>query len=205
MLLKIYNLLLKEYKAQNWWPVTSQNAQFEIIIGAILTQNTTWKNVEPTIKKLKDNNLLNKENILKVEEQKLANLIRSSGYFKQKARKLKEIAKFNKKASRENLLQVWGVGKETADSILLYAYNQPYFVVDAYTKRIFNRIGFKEKTYEQFQEMFHAKLPKYTGLYKEYHALIVRHAKETCKTKPLCNKCCLNKICNYGKLFINYL
>lgn len=200
MLKKIYNLLLKEYKNQNWWPVTEQkNAQFEIIVGAILTQNTSWHNVEVSIKNIKENNLLNKKSILKVNQEKLSSLIKSSGYFRQKARKLKEIAKFNKEITRENLLNVWGIGKETADSILLYAYNKPYFVIDSYTKRIFNRIGFKKVKYEELQILFHSNLPKDIELYKEYHALIVKHAKETCKKIPSCNKCCLNKICEFPK------
>ena len=167
-------------------------------MGAILTQNTSWKNVEKAILNLKKNNLLNKEKLEKINIKKLANLIKSSGYHNQKAKKIKEFIKFlnsKKKITRENLLTVWGIGPETADSILLYAYNKPYFVIDAYTKRIMNKLGYKENTYEKLQELFHKNLPRNYKLYNEFHALFVRLAKENCKTNPLCNNCPLNKNC----------
>lgn len=199
----IYNILFKEYSQRNWWPTKTSNKRFEISIGAILTQNTNWKNVEKAINNLIENKLLSKESISKIETKKLAKIIKSSGYHNQKAKKLKEFIKFldsKKEINRNNLLNVWGIGKETADSILLYAYNKKIFVIDAYTKRIFNRIGFNEQDYDELQNLFMNNLKKDVDLYKEYHALLVEHGKNICKTKPLCNKCCLNKICNYPRI-----
>lgn len=198
---EIYNILYKKYGKQNWWPTKSKNKQFEIIIGTILTQNTSWSNVEKVINNLIKNNVLNAEKIIKINKNKLASLIRSSGYYNQKAERLKIIAKFflkNKDPSREELLNLKGVGKETADSILLYAYNKPYFVVDAYTKRIMNRIGFKENEYDELQELFHKNLKRDYKLFNEYHALIVKLAKENCKKNPACINCCLKEKCEFS-------
>ena len=193
--LKIYDLLYKEYGSQRWWPVSSSNSEFEIIVGAILTQNTNWKNVEKSIKNLKDNNLLDKNSIKNINIAKLAALIRSSGYYKQKAKKLKEFVSFEGEINRENLLNIWGIGPETADSILLYAYNKPVFVIDAYTKRIFSRLGIKLNDYDEYQEYFHKNLPKDYKLFNEYHALLVELAKKHCKTKPICENCPLINEC----------
>ncbi len=201
-LMQVYELLFERFGKQNWWPVSSNNKEFEVCVGAILTQNTAWTNVEKAIKNLKENNLLSKEAIAKVNVKKLANLIRSAGYFNQKAKKLKEFASFDGEVTRENLLNIWGIGPETADSILLYAYNRPTFVIDAYTKRIFSRLGRGEKSYEELQEMFMKNLPENYRLFNEYHALIVRLAKEHCRTKPECGNCPLNNVCQTGKLNI---
>lgn len=196
-ILKIYDLLYKKYGSQHWWPCVSNNREFEIVIGAILTQNTNWNNVEKCIKNLKENNLLNKNAIKNINITKLAEFIRSSGYYKQKARKLKEFVNFNGIINRENLLNIWGIGPETTDSILLYAYNQPVFVIDAYTKRIFSRLGIKLDSYDEYQDYFHKNLTKDYKLFNEYHALLVELAKKHCKTKPLCNNCPLMKECNF--------
>ncbi|MEM4245493.1 MAG: endonuclease [Candidatus Nanoarchaeia archaeon] len=197
-ILEIYNILLEKFGNQGWWPVTDKrNRQFEIVVGAILTQNTSWKNVEKAIKKLKENNMLTKQAIINTDTKQLAKLIRSSGYYKQKAKKLREFANFKKEITRENLLSIWGIGDETADSILLYAYNEPYFVIDAYTKRIFQRLGYKQSTYKELQELFTKNLPKDIKIYKEYHALLVRLAKENCKKIPECKTCVLRKKCSY--------
>ncbi len=198
---EIYNILYKEYGNQNWWPTKSKNKQFEIIIGTILTQNTSWSNVEKAIDNLMNHNVLDAEKIIKINKNKLASLIKSSGYYNQKAERLKIMAKFflsNKNPDREELLNLKGVGKETADSILLYAYNKPYFVVDAYTKRIMNRIGFKENEYDELQELFHKNLKKDYKLFNEYHALIVKLAKENRKKTPICINCCLKDKCKFN-------
>ena len=198
---EIYNILYKKYGKQNWWPTKSDNKKFEVIIGTILTQNTSWNNVEKAINNLIKNNVLDTEKIIKINKNKLALLIKSSGYYNQKAERLKIIAKFffnNKDPNRKELLNLKGVGKETADSILLYAYNKPYFVVDAYTKRIMNRIGFKEESYDELQELFHKSLEKDYKLFNEYHALIVKLAKENCKKIPRCNDCCLKDKCKFN-------
>ena len=173
-ILEIYGILLKEFKEQGWWPVfrnyfpnyikpENNKEILEICLGAILTQNTSWKNVEKALDELRKDNLIDLDNLKKIDVNKLALIIKSSGYNNQKARKIKEFIKFlvsGKKINRENLLGVWGIGYETADSILLYAYKKPVFVIDAYTKRIMNRIGFKEDNYSDSQELFMNNLEK---------------------------------------------
>jgi endonuclease-3 related protein len=215
---EIYSILLKEFKLQGWWPIKlnyfpgnyskpeTEEEILEICLGAILTQNTSWKNVEKSLINLHKNNLINLKNLQKIDVKKLAEIIRSSGYNNQKARKIKEFVKFlesKKEITRESLLKIWGIGPETADSILLYSYKKYYFVIDAYTKRIFNRIGFKETRYEELQNLFIENLEKDYKIYNEFHALLVKLGKDVCKTKPLCNKCPLNKICEFNKKIIS--
>ncbi|MDI6721213.1 MAG: endonuclease [Candidatus Aenigmarchaeota archaeon] len=195
----IYEKLLSSFGPQNWWPVTENGNKFEIIAGAILTQNTNWKNVEKALKNLRERNLLSKNAIGKIPEKELAGIIRSSGYHNQKARKLKSFVNFRDRMTRENLLKIWGIGRETADSILLYAYDKPYFVIDAYTIRIMQRLGFQAKNYDEWQELFHKSLPKDHKLYNEFHALFVALGKNVCGKEPLCGKCPLAKGCEYAK------
>ena len=213
---KVHDILLEEYGEQGWWPKTGKSAsgydkrnkrriptkkeRLEITLGAILTQNTSWKNVEKTIEKLHAKGLVDAGKLKELPEKELAELIRSSGYFNQKARKIKEFLKYEGKVTREGLLSIWGIGPETADSILLYAYSRPYFVVDAYTKRAFSRIGLcgKDSGYEEIQEMFHSCLERDAALFNEYHALIVEHAKRHCRKKPDCEGCPVERIC--GKI-----
>ena len=188
----IYNELYEEHGPQGWWPINNkynkkdfsektEEEKFEIAVGAILTQNTSWNNVETALNKLRENNALNKETIKNISQKALYKLIISSGYHNQKARKLKEFAEFNKDITRENLLSIWGIGPETADSILLYAYNQPNFIIDTYTKRalLHNRIGKPEWSYEKWQNLFHNNLEKDYRLFNEFHALFVEHAKKS--------------------------
>jgi len=199
---EIYDKLEKEFGKMGWWPTISSNKKFEISVGAILTQNTSWKNVEKAIFNLNKFNFLNKKAIKQINEEELEELIKSSGYYKQKAKKLKKFVEFlysKKEITRESLLEVWGVGKETADSILLYAYNKEVFVVDAYTKRIMERLGFKFKDYDELQKIFIENLPKDYKLYNEFHALLVNLGKEFCKKKPNCLECCLKEKCKYNK------
>ncbi|MEK6963270.1 MAG: endonuclease III domain-containing protein [Nanoarchaeota archaeon] len=222
----IYEKLFRTYRPQGWWPILSlagkkgfdadgyhkgsydypwnEQQRFEIILGAILTQNTSWKNVEKSLKVLQEKDLLSAENMEALSERKLASLIKSSGYFNQKAKKIKAMIAFlksKKPITRDNLLSIWGVGPETADSILLYAYHKPVFVIDAYTRRIFSRIGLckADVRYEELQQMFHKDLEKNVELFNEYHALIVEHAKAHCRTKPDCEKCPLLSLCKYGR------
>lgn len=226
MIKKIYDQLYKAYSPQGWWPILSlagkkgfdadgyhkglysypktEQQHFEIILGAILTQNTSWKNVEKSMLLLREKGLLSLEKLEKVPVKRLANLIKSSGYFNQKAKKVKLMIAFlksKKPVTQENLLSLWGVGLETADSILLYAYQQPTFVIDAYTRRIFSRIGLCkiDVKYEELQRLFHEGLDKNTKRFNEYHALLVEHAKRHCRTKPVCEGCPLQAICNYGQ------
>ena len=201
-MLNLYKTLLNVYGRRNWWPTISDNKRFEIILGAILTQNTSWKQVEKAIVNLKNNDLISQDAIRKVSLRRLACLIKPSGYFNQKAKRLKIINQFleeNENPTREQLLEVNGIGPETADSILLYAFNQPYFVIDAYTKRIMQRLGYKEESYDELQSLFQNNLPNDYKIYNEFHALFVEHAKTYCRKKPLCQKCPLNSRCNYIK------
>jgi endonuclease-3 related protein len=206
-LLKVYSKLLKHFGPQAWWPADSP---FEVIVGAILTQNTNWKNVEKAIENLKKVKLLSAEKILKVNSAKLEELVRPTGYYRQKAHRLKEFVKYftseyGAKLSRmkkrdlsdlrHELLNIHGIGPETADSILLYALDKPTFVVDAYTRRIGQRLGlFKFDDYHEIKDCFEQNLPKDLEMYKEYHALLVELGKNYCKTKPQCEDCPLLRL-----------
>lgn len=174
----------------------------KVTTEAILTQNTSWKNVEKAIFNLKQHNALSPKTANELDTKTFASAIRPAGYFNQKTKKLKIFTEFymkqkGKTPTRYQLLVLWGIGPETADSILLYAYKVPTFVVDAYTKRIFGRIGIikKDSTYDKIKNLFELNLSPEYIIYNEYHALIVEHAKRFCKTKPDCNNCPLREIC----------
>ncbi len=191
-LMRIYQKLYAKFGPQHWWPGDSRE---EIIIGAILTQSTSWKNVEKAIINLKQNNLLNFNSILKTHNSKLAQLIRPAGYHNQKAKKLKAVAEFflklkNKSPTRSQLLEVHGIGPETADSMLLYAYNQPEFVVDTYTKRIFSQLNLIKPNakYDEIKNFFELNLKNDAKLFNEYHALIVCAGKELKQNKDFLNE-----------------
>ncbi len=189
---------------QRWWPADSP---FEVMVGAILTQNTSWLNVEKAIKNLKYRNLLNPRKLYSLPDGKLAKLIRPAGYYNIKAKRLKNFLRFfieryqgnikkislvEPQALREDLLRVNGIGPETADSILLYALNKPVFVVDAYTRRVLFRHGLikEDAGYEEIQNLFRHSLKKDVELFNEYHALLVKIGKDFClKNKPKC-LCC---------------
>ncbi len=222
MAFAIYKKLFKAYGRQGWWPLTNNKLsdgrpkhdghRFEIIVGAILTQGTNWKNVEKAINELNKQNLLDINKISKLPRKKLAMLIKSAGYYNQKAERLKLIANyilknyksiskfFNlpTKNLREELLSIKGIGPETADTIILYAADRPSFVIDAYTRRIFSRLKLidENESYDKIQQFFMQNLPSDADMFKEYHALIVRHAKQYCRKKPLCENCILKKFCN---------
>lgn len=207
-LLAVYKILYKAYGPQDWWPAKTR---FEVIVGAILTQNTAWTNVEKAIKNLKGADLLLPEKIRNTSDKKLARLIRPAGYYNIKAKRLKNFISFlysgyggsllklsSEKSDKLKiaLLGVNGIGPETCDSIMLYALNKKIFVVDAYTKRIFSRHGFfKESSdYHAVQKYFMDNLPASVRLYNEFHALIVRLGKEFCRTKPNCRSCPLTSV-----------
>lgn len=201
-----FQALFQMHGEQHWWPGLTR---FEVIVGAILVQNTSWVNVERAIANLRQAKLLTPSAMEKVPQPKLARLIRSSGYFRQKARKLKEFVKFLRKEHRGSLaamfrtptaklrgqlLAVHGIGPETADSILLYAGNHPVFVVDAYTRRILQRHGLAtgKESYEEIRGRFEKSLPNDPRLFNEFHALIVQTGKHHCRTRaPLCSQCAL--------------
>jgi endonuclease-3 related protein len=189
------------------WP-RSTAQRFEIVVGAILTQNTAWTNVEKALERLRSAGVTQPADFLQATTSRLSRLIRSSGYFNQKARKLKTVAAaFSRPGTlsprfapaREQLLSLWGIGKETADSILLYAFGLPVFVVDAYTRRFFERLGLLEggESYDQIQDEVHHLLPSRPELYNEMHALIVEHAKRHCRSKPECPGCPISRSCRY--------
>ncbi len=231
----IYKILLDAYGSQGWWPVYSLKntkyrdergyfipnvtkgidnyrsldkfSMFEVAVGAILTQNTAWTNVEKALANIINKNLMDSGIIENIDQEQLAELIRSSGYFNQKAKKLIILTHFLNDGNflddgnipeRDDLLKLWGIGEETADSILLYAYNVPVFVVDAYTKRIFIRLGLLDgrEKYGEIASLFTYNLEKEYTIFQEYHALIVRHAKEYCRKKPICTGCVLKSFCN---------
>ncbi len=200
----IYETLLRHYGPQRWWPA---DTPFEVMIGAILTQNTAWSNVEKAIANLREHHCLTPESILAAPTERLAEWIRPSGYFNIKAKRLQNFCRWYcsqggwKPLSlrptpelRRALLSVSGIGPETADDILLYAFGRPVFVIDAYTRRLFARLGKIEgnEPYETLRTLFEETLgTDDPQLFNEYHALIVRHAKEACSKRPRCHRCCL--------------
>jgi endonuclease-3 related protein len=199
MILRIYERLLKSLGPQGWWPVSHglEPPEWEIMAGAVLTQNAAWSNVERALDNLARAGVRDRESLLKLPGPRLAGLIRPSGYYNQKARKLKILAGFEGPITREGLLGLWGIGPETADSILLYALNRPFFVVDAYTRRVFTRLGLISPSwgYEEVRGFFESRLPRKPEIYKEYHALIVELAKRHCKPKPACQGCPMEGFC----------
>lgn len=228
MLKLIYQKLLTSFNEQCWWPVTpkgklhpeysggpkNEKQQLEVCFGAILTQNTSWKNVEKAIVELNKNNLFDVKKIIKIDNKRLVEIIKPSGYHNQKAKKLKNFCDFliknydgslkklfknNMQKLRKELLSVNGIGPETADSIMLYAAKKPVFVIDAYTKRIMGRLGYKEETYDGLQQLFMQNLPNSERLFNECHALFVELGKSICKKQPLCKKCPVNEDCSYVK------
>jgi len=198
LLRQIFDKLLIFYGSQEWWP----GEGLEIAVGAVLTQQTNWNNVEKALTKLKESNCLSLTCLEKISLEELEQLIKSSGYYKVKARRLKNLIKLlsiNSDPSREDLLAVNGIGFETADSILLYLFEKPQFVIDSYTFRIMRRIGiYYGKNYSELQRVFMNNLPKDIQVYKEYHALLVKHAKNTClRNNPKCGFCPLRNNCTY--------
>jgi endonuclease-3 related protein len=222
--LAIFDRLLAAHGPQHWWP---GETPFEVMVGAILTQNTAWSNVERAIAELKDQDALDAERLLAAAPEAVTRQIRSAGYFNVKARRLRNfcrwyveqggdevLARLDTDTLRHGLLSVNGVGRETADDILLYAFERPVFVIDAYTRRLFARLGMLQGDdgYEHLRAAIEHGLARELGrtrsgsgrsafkrncvpLYNEYHALIVAHAKQACRTRPRCAECCLAGIC----------
>jgi endonuclease-3 related protein len=208
ILMRIYQRLYQAYGPRHWWP---GETPFEVMVGAILTQNTSWKNVEKAIQNLKARRVLHVRGIHQLKRSQLASLIRSSGYFRIKADRLKafvnflfenyrgnlrKIRKERRNILRQRLLGIKGIGPETADSILLYGLEKPIFVVDAYTKRILSRHGIlsEKASYGEVQRLFMDHLPHDERLFNEYHALLVHLGKTLCKKTPRCDRCPLRGI-----------
>ncbi len=203
---ELYKRLYRYYGPQLWWPAQSR---FEVIVGAVLTQNTNWGNVVKAIENLRQAKKLTLSAVHRLDMQQLADYIRPSGYFNIKAGRLKNVVSYIVQSYRGDLammskeplgklrtelLSVNGVGPETADSILLYAFDKPTFVVDAYTRRLMYRHGWADHDmdYHTLQKIFTDRLPAQVRVWNEYHALVVRVAKDFCRTKPLCDTCPLN-------------
>ena len=207
----IYQLLCRRFGKRNWWPADSP---FEVIVGAILTQNTAWTNVEKAIANLKRADMLSPDTLYSQPVSNIARLIKPSGFYNQKAKHLKlmvdylvihykgtidAMCKKDTEALRDELLSIKGIGNETADSILLYACNKPVFVVDSYTCRVLHRHGFSNDyaQYEDIQQLFMDNLQHDAVMFNEFHALIVELAKSYCRTKPLCDACPLSDLPRY--------
>ncbi len=204
--MKIYWALFRRYGHRHWWP---GDTPFEVMVGAILTQNTAWSNVEKAIRNLKREKLLTPRSLKKISDSRLARLIRPAGYFNIKAKRLRNFIDFlwsrfdgdlkkmfgvPLEPLRNQLLEVNGIGEETADSILLYAGEKSTFVVDAYTRRVFARHRYLrgDEDYGIIRSLFTGLLPKNKGLYNDYHAQIVQVGKDYCRKTPLCETCPLN-------------
>lgn len=218
LLLEIYRRLYQRYGPQGWWP---GDGPLDVVIGAILAQAAAWNNVELAIRNLKEAGCWSLEAIHQRPGVELASIIRPSGYFNAKARKLKafashvvqhyggDLASFLSKETdqlRSELLSIHGIGPETADDILVYAAGKPSFVIDAYTRRILQRAGIapvaRRDDYQVCQALFHDHLPRDAALFNEYHALLDRHAKEVCTRVPRCPGCCLKEVCATGQAYI---
>ena len=209
---EIFGRLYDSYGPQHWWP---GDGPFEVVVGAILTQNTAWTNADRALSNLKEAKALNPARLRDLPQEELASLVKPSGYFNTKAKKLKAFAEHlgsrygddldrmlsqGLEVLREELLSIYGIGEETADDIILYAAGMPSFVIDSYTRRILQRLELAppRDIYGDYQSVFHDNLPPDTGLFNEYHALLDRHAHETCQRTPHCGECCLLDMCPTG-------
>lgn len=204
-----YRTLLDHHGPQKWWPAQTP---FEVMVGAVLVQNTAWTNVERAIANLRERGVLEPHALLVLPQPELASLIRPAGYFNVKARRLRHLVAWYRDRSgmarlkywstdrlREALLGVHGVGRETADDVLLYAFHRPVFVVDAYTRRLYERLGIidGEEGYESLRALTEEALSGSVPRMNEWHALIVAHGKDTCCPRPRCDQCPLNDRCDY--------
>ena len=216
LLPELYRRLYAEYGPQRWWPGESR---FEVICGAILTQSAAWTNVEKALANMRAAGCWSFEAVGAIPEAGLAEIVRPSGYFNAKAKKLRAFSRHmlevyggdldrffaqDLNVLREELLSIHGIGEETADDILVYAAGQPSFVIDAYTRRVLDRMGLAPSLarpkYGDYQILFHENLPADVPLFNEFHALLDRHAKDTCaKREPRCGQCCLAELCATGK------
>ena len=210
-LTEIYQRLFERYGPQRWWPGDSP---FEVMLGAILTQSASWQNVEKAISNLKKAGKMSPLALRNIPTDELTQLIHPAGYYNAKALKLKALVNWlsascgddldrlfatDTDTLRQHLLAIHGIGPETADSILLYAGNKPVFVIDAYSRRIFSRLGLTSEndSYPVYQALFMNNLPENTQLFNEYHALLVQLGKKACRKQPVCDNCCLFLICRF--------
>jgi len=206
-----YRELYNTYGPQEWWPGESR---FEIMVGAVLTQNASWRNVELVLRDLKSHSLLSPRALLSTRRQTLARILRPAIYYNTKAERLRALCRFiidhggirrlgscPTQDLRRALLEVSGIGPETADAMLLYAFSRPVFVIDAYTRRLCSRLGWISggEPYEWMRAGFERALDQDHAVYNEFHALIVHHGKQVCRTRPRCADCCLRRRCRYAR------
>jgi len=233
---RIYDKLFSRYGHQNWWPIVEKghcsyldeyrkrertdSEIFEIMIGSILTQNTSWENAAKALSKIKEESFMDPAVLSSLEIPRLAGIIKGSGYYNQKARKIAALSRFLNGSSRgiqgfrefslddarKMLLSVWGIGKETADSILLYGFYFLIFVIDAYTLRLFSRIGIESagKGYDALQKHIMDNIPADRVLYQDFHALIVLLGKNVCRKEPSCDVCILSGMCLFAEKKTGY-
>jgi len=213
----VFDRLFASYGPQGWWPAQTR---LEVVVGAVLTQATAWRNVELALANLKRAGALDLPTLLTIAEPELAALVRPAGFFRVKARRLRAL--FDHVAREHNgdleaflaqepprlrrtLLAIPGIGPETADSIVLYAAGHAVFVIDAYTRRVWDRLGARPvgDGYAEWQSWFHERLPARAALFNEFHALLVRHAKDVCRSQPRCDACCLRERCALGRPLID--
>lgn len=208
----VYERLREHYGPQHWWPAETS---FEVVVGALLMQQTAWANVERAIANLREDGLLDPHALASASVPRIRRAVRIAGLYRSKPPRLKtfcrhlveradgDLRRFFRgptEAVRADLLVQPGVGPETADSLLLYAGGHPVFVVDAYTVRIGKRVGlFRTEAYDEVQRYFEERLPRDVDLFREYHALLVQHAKTFCRARPKCESCPLRPVCAYGR------
>jgi len=211
---EVYKRLSRHHGAQNWWP--AEHA-FEVIVGAILTQNTAWTNVELALANLRNHNRLSCASVLAISSRELQDFIRPAGFYRRKSDCLQTVCRWLEEAggidkiklqsqhvNRTKLLSISGIGEETADAILLYAFDQPAFVIDKYTLRIMSRLGFvsADCNYQELQAIFMSRIEVDLLVFQEFHALLVEHAKQHCRKTSACEGCPLSDCCRYQKGFI---
>ncbi len=213
-LCRVYDLLLERYGPQNWWPA---DTPLEMIIGAILVQSTAWANAAKALAALRSAGALNVATLAELSKTDIGDLVRSSGFYTIKARRVKAFADHvirrhggdldamlsqDPETLRSELLSIHGIGRETADCILLYAAGNPKFVIDEYTRRIMGRLGLvpdPRAPYPDLQAFFEDSLPADTQMLAEYHALLIALAKDVCRKRPDCPRCALSQYCDYGR------
>lgn len=205
----VFERLYGHYGPQAWWPA---NSVFEVMLGAVLIQNTAWRNVEHALANLKQHSALSLRGVDRLSDAVLARCLRPSGCFNVKTRRVRALCEWLRTSGgikrlqrdeteqlRADLLAVHGIGRETADAILLYGLQRPVFVIDTYTRRLLRRLGWGQgnEPYEALRNGFEKALPTNVQMYNEYHALIVAHGKQHCRSTPLCKACCLRPRCKY--------
>jgi endonuclease III related protein len=211
----LHKALLGHFGRLEWWPVVDRgNMHFEIILGAMLTQQAPWRSVETAIRNLTDEGIATPKALANADIRKIQKAIRPTGFYRQKAKRIKDVARHVAKnyrtveemldkdthALRDELLSLNGIGKETADDILLYAAGRAIMPIDAYTYRVLSRLGIigGNESYDELQEIIHERLPENADDYKEFHALVVEHAKKFCRKAPLCKGCPISRMCRHA-------